>query len=568
MKLIDHWFWSAFLENKQTYYKVMLAATLVNFMSVGSSIFIMVVYDRVLPNSAYESLYALTIGMVLVIIFDFILKMLKTYFIDYAGEHVDKNVGDTIFNRLLDAPTAVVTGPVGATANTFKEFDSVRDFFTSATLSLIVDIPFIFLFIFVIYLIAGPLAYIPLVAVPVVLLIGILLQPFLARVSEDLGEHNQEKQSVLVETITGIESIKVLGGGDLVKDRWKDAATKQSSRSRLSRALAQIAVNSAQSAQQICLVGIVFYGVFLVSEGTVSMGGMVAAVLLSSRTLAPLAQIANLFGRANNARASYKRLASFMDETQADDVSEKNKKAIRRDKLGGLEFKDTTYRYPEADLDTLRGVNLKIQEGEKIAILGRNGSGKSTLMKLASGLFKASDGLVMYDGVDINQLHTGDLSRAVGIVLQDVQLFSGTVRENITMGREDISQDDLVQAGKLSGLDEFISKIPGGYDLQLSDGGKGLSGGQRQAIALARAIVHKPSHFILDEPTSAMDMNAENLFINQVGSILQHSTMLIVTHRMPLLNLVDRIIVMNEGQIVEDGPKEVIIQKLNQPRQS
>lgn len=568
MKLIDHWFWSAFLENKQTYYKVMLAATLVNFMSVGSSIFIMVVYDRVLPNSAYESLYALTIGMALVIVFDFILKMLKTYFIDYAGEHVDKNVGDTIFNRLLDAPTAVVTGPVGATANTFKEFDSVRDFFTSATLSLIVDIPFIFLFIFVIYLIAGPLAYIPLVAVPIVLLIGVLLQPFLARVSEDLGQHNQEKQSVLVETITGIESIKVLGGGDLVKGRWKDAATKQSSRSRLSRALAQIAVNSAQSAQQICLVGIVFYGVFLVSEGTVSMGGMVAAVLLSSRTLAPLAQIANLFGRANNAKASYKRLASFMDETQADDVSEKNKNAIRREKLGGLEFKDTTYRYPEADLDTLRGINLIIKEGEKVAILGRNGSGKSTLMKLASGLFKASDGLVMYDGVDIKQLHTEDLSSSVGIVLQDVQLFSGTVRENITMGRENISQEDLVQAGKLSGLDEFISKIPGGYDLLLSDGGKGLSGGQRQAIALARSIVHKPSHFILDEPTSAMDMNAENLFINQVGSILKESTMLIVTHRMPLLNLVDRIIVMNEGQIVEDGPKDEIIQKLNQPRES
>ena len=566
MKLIDHWFWSAFLENKQTYYKVMLAATLVNFMSVGSSIFIMVVYDRVLPNSAYESLYALTIGMALVIIFDFVLKMLKTYFIDYAGEYVDKNVGDTIFNRLLDAPTAVVTGPVGATANTFREFDSVRDFFTSATLSLIVDIPFIFLFIFVIYLIAGPLAYIPLVAVPVVLLIGILIQPFLARVSEDLGQHNQEKQSVLVETITGIESIKVLGGGDLVKERWKDAATKQSSRSRLSRALAQIAVNSAQSAQQICLVGIVFYGVFLVSEGTVSMGGMVAAVLLSSRTLAPLAQIANLFGRANNAKTSYRRLASFMEETQADDVSEKNKGAIRREKLGSIEFKDTTYRYPEADIDTLRNINLSVSEGEKVAILGRNGSGKSTLMKLASGLFKASDGLVMYDGTDIRQLHTDDLSRSIGIVLQDVQLFSGSIRENITMGRHNINQDDLMNAGKLSGLDDFVSKIPGGYDLQLSDGGKGLSGGQRQSIALARAIVHKPSHFILDEPTSAMDMNAENIFISQMGSIMQNSTMLIVTHRMPLLNLVDRIIVMNEGQIVEDGPKEEIINKLNQPR--
>jgi ATP-binding cassette subfamily C protein LapB len=187
-------------------------------------------------------------------------------------------------------------------------------------------------------------------------------------------------------------------------------------------------------------------------------------------------------------------------------------------------------------------------------------------MKLASGLFKASDGLVMFDGVDIRQLHTDDLSRSIGIVLQDVQLFSGTIRDNILMGRLDISQDDLVNAGKLSGLDEFVSKIPGGYDLLLSDGGKGLSGGQRQSIALARAIVHKPSHFILDEPTSAMDMNAENLFINQVGSVLKDSTMLIVTHRMPLLNLVDRIIVMHEGQIAEDGPKDEIINKLNQPR--
>ena len=263
MKLIDHWFWSAFAENKQTYYKVISCCNLDKLYVRWKFYFIMVVYDSVLPNSAYESLYALTIGMALIIIFDFVLKMLKTYFIDYAGEFVDKNVGDTIFNRLLDAPTAVVTGPVGATANTFKEFDSVRDFFTSATLSLIVDIPFIFLFIFVIYLIAGPLAYIPFVAVPVVLLIGIA-STFFSSCQRRSWTAQSRKTICPVETITGIESIKVLGGGDLVKDRWKDAATKQSSRSRLSRALAQIAVNSAQSAQQICLVGIVFYGVFLV----------------------------------------------------------------------------------------------------------------------------------------------------------------------------------------------------------------------------------------------------------------------------------------------------------------
>jgi ATP-binding cassette subfamily C protein LapB len=562
MKLIDHWFWSAFAEHKNIYFKVMLAATLVNLMSVGSSIFIMVVYDRVVPNSAYESLYALTMGMALIIIFDYILKMLKSYFIDYAGEFVDKKIGNSIFDRLLQAPTTVVIGPVGATANTFKEFDQVRDFFTSATLSLVVDLPFIFLFIFVIYLISGPLAVIPLVAVPVVLLVGIAIQPFLARVSTEIGGHSQEKQSVLVETISGIESVKVLGGGNLVKERWEKAATQHSSTSRLSRTLASIAVNAAQSAQQICLVGIVFYGVFLVGEGVVSMGAMVAAVLLSSRTLAPLAQIANLFGRFNNARTSYQRLSQFMQETQPEDDKQKKNATIRRSDLGGLELREVSFRYPDKEIDTLHKINLTIEEGEKVAILGRNGSGKTTLIKLATGLFSATDGLVLYDGVDAKQIHSDDLSRSIGIVLQDVQLFSGSIIENITMGREGISQDEIIAASKISGLDDFLGKMPGGYELILQDKGNGLSGGQKQAIAITRAIVHKPSHFILDEPTSAMDMNSEQQFIENFKTVASDATVLLVSHRLPLLNLVDRVIVMNEGKIVEDGPKDDVLNKL------
>ena len=562
MKLVNHWFWSAFSEHRGIYYRVMLAATLVNFMSIGSSIFIMVVYDRVVPNSAYESLYALTMGMALVIIFDYILKMLRAYFIDYAGEFVDKKVGNSIFDRLLQAPATVVAGPVGATANTFKEFDQVRDFFTSATLSLVVDIPFIFLFIFVIYLIAGPLAVIPLTAVPIVLLVGIAIQPFLSRVSEDIGNHNQEKQSVLVETISGIESVKVLGGGDLVKKRWEEAATEHSTSSRISRTLAAIAVNAAQSAQQICLVGIVFYGVFLVGDGTVSMGAMVAAVLLSSRTLAPLAQIANLFGRFNNARTAYQRLSAFMEETQAATDAQENNSSIRRPELGDLEFRAVKFRYPMQEVDTLLDINVKINKGEKVAVLGRNGSGKTTLVKLASGLFGSTDGIVMYDGVDTKQIHNDDLSRSIGIVLQDVQLFSGSILENITMGREGITQEDIVEASKITGLDEFLGKVPGGYEMILQDKGNGLSGGQRQAIAITRAIVHKPSHFIFDEPTSAMDMNSEQYFIKNFKEVSQDATLMVVSHRMPLVNLVDRIIVMSDGKVIDDGPRDEIVKKL------
>jgi ATP-binding cassette subfamily C protein LapB len=381
-------------------------------------------------------------------------------------------------------------------------------------------------------------------------------------VSDDIGNQNQEKQSILVETISGIESVKVLGGGDLVKKRWESAATEHSSSSRISRTLGAIATNAAQSAQQICLVGIVFYGVFLVGDGTVSMGAMVAAVLLSSRTLAPLAQIANLFGRFNNAKTAYQRLSSFMDETQAAKDAEDNNASIRRPEIGDLEFRSVKFRYPGQDVDILLDTNLKIEKGEKVAILGRNGSGKTTLVKLACGLFGSTDGLVMYDGVDTKQIHNDDLSRSIGIVLQDVQLFSGSIIDNITMGREGISQEDVIEAAKITGLDEFLGKVPGGYELVLQDKGNGLSGGQRQAIAITRAIVHKPSHFIFDEPTAAMDMNSEQFFIKNFQDHCKDATLIVVSHRMPLVNLVDRIIVMNDGKIVDDGPRDEIIKKL------
>ena len=393
-------------------------------------------------------------------------------------------------------------------------------------------------------------------------MVGIAIQPFLSRVSDDIGNHNQEKQSILVETISGIESVKVLGGGDLVKNRWEQAATEHSSSSRISRTLAAIATNAAQSAQQICLVGIVFYGVFLVSDGTVSMGAMVAAVLLSSRTLAPLAQIANLFGRFNNAKTAYQRLSEFMEETQdAADALEKNA-SIRRPELGNLEFRAVKFRYPMQEVDTLLDINLQINKGEKVAVLGRNGSGKTTLVKLASGLFGSTDGIVMYDGVDSKQIHNDDLSRSIGIVLQDVQLFSGSILENITMGREGISEQDIVDAAKVTGLDEFLGKVPGGYEMVLQDKGNGLSGGQRQAIAITRALVHKPTHYIFDEPTSAMDMNSEQYFIRNFKEIYQDTTLIVVSHRMPLVNLVDRIVVMDDGKIIDDGPREEIIKKL------
>jgi ATP-binding cassette subfamily C protein LapB len=275
--------------------------------------------------------------------------------------------------------------------------------------------------------------------------------------------------------------------------------------------------------------------------------------------LAPLAQIANLFGRANGAKNAYLRLSKFMEDTETKDL----KGLVGRSNLGTLEFNSCCFRYPDKELDTLNKVNFKIHEGEKVGLLGRNGSGKSTLVKLACGLLYPTEGMATYDGVSIKQINSKDLAKSLGIVLQDVQLFSGSVRENIIMGRDNISDEDIVSAGKLSGLDDFIGKMPGGYDFQLLDRGKGLSGGQRQAIAISRGMVHKPTHLILDEPTSSMDLNAEKDFITKLSQTIGKSTVLLVSHRIPLLKILDRIIIIHEGLIVDDGPTDEILDKLN-----
>ena len=315
-----------------------------------------------------------------------------------------------------------------------------------------------------------------------------------------------------------------MGGGNLVKDRWEKAATEHSTSSRISRSLASIAVNADPIGTTNLFSKYCFLWCILSRRWDSQYSAMVAAVLLSSRTLAPLAQIANLFGRFNNARTAYYRLSEFMEETKELDEKEKDNSTVRRPELNDLEFKSLSFRYPGKQVDTLEQLNLKVTKGEKIAILGRNGSGKTTVIKLASGLFQATDGLVMYDGIDTQQINNEDLSRSIGIVLQDVQLFSGSVYENITMGREGITMEDVVEASKIAGLDEFLGKMPGGYELVLQDKGNGLSGGQKQAIAITRAIVHKPSHFILDEPTSAMDMNSELNFINNFKEVVKDSS--------------------------------------------
>ncbi|WP_170762979.1 type I secretion system permease/ATPase [Ruegeria lacuscaerulensis] len=559
-----HWFWSAMVANRWSYTQVVLAAALANLLGLSTSIFIMVVYDRVLPNEATESLIALTMGVGLALVFDFILKLLRAGFIDRAGQKADMLMGRRVFDQLLNIRMTSRTGSTGAMTSTIREFETLREFFTSATLVALVDLPFIALFLFVIHQVGGPLALIPAFAVPIVLLTGVAIQPLLSRLAEQNFADGQSKQSVLVEAVSGLETIKTTAAGRPMRARWENAMERQSLHGTRSRAVTQFALNLTGFTQQAAQVLIVFYGVFLIADGQASMGALVASVMLTGRALAPLGQLAQTLTRVNQARSAYRNLNALM---QAESERPEGRNWISRsDCEGRISFEDVHFTYPDQAQDALAGVTFSIEPGEKVAILGPIGSGKSTIARLLLGLYQPRSGSVMLDGVDIRQVDPGDLRRNVGSVLQDIWLFSGTVRENIGSGAIRPRDEDLIWAGKVAGVEDFLSRHPNGYDLKLAERGEGLSGGQRQAIALARALIGQPPVLLLDEPTSAMDVQTETEVIRRLKQATQDTTMVIVTHRASLLELVDRVIVIEGGRVGLDGPKSVLTQHARKAR--
>ena len=551
-----HWFWSALAANRWSYTQVLLAAVLANFLGLTTSIFIMVVYDRVLPNEATESLIALTIGVGIALLFDFLIKNLRAGFIDRAGQHADMAMGRRIFDQLLDMQMRARKGSVGALASTLREFESLRDFFTSATLVAVVDLPFILLFIGVISLIGGPLAIVPAIAVPVVLIVGLAVQPILARLAEQSFKDGQSKQGVLVETVSGLETIKATGAARRMRARWEDAITRQSEHGARARAVTQLAMNATSFTQQTAQVMIVFYGVFLITAGEASMGALIASVILTGRALAPLAQLAQTLTRLNQARSSYRSLDALM---RADSERPEGRHWLSRPILDGrIRFDDVHFSYPDQTVAALKGVSFTIEPGEKVAILGRIGSGKSTIARLLLGLYSPDKGAVLVDDTDIRQIDPGDLRRNIGSVLQDVWLFSGTVRENIAIGARRPRDADILEAARIAGVEDFVARHPSGYDLMLAERGEGLSGGQKQAITLARALVGQPPVLLLDEPTSAMDVQNERDVIARLKDEAQDRTLIVITHRTSLLDLVDRVIVIEDGRVGADGDKSIL----------
>lgn len=551
-----HWFWSALAKNRWSYIQVGLAAIVTNILALTTSIFTMVVYDRILPSQAIDSLVALTIGVSIALVVDFVIKMLRSTFIDEAGHKADQEVGRRIFDHLLDMQLRSRKGSAGAFASMLREFETLRDFFTSASLATLIDLPFLVLFIAVIFLVAGPLALLPALAVPAILALGVLVQPLLARYAKEAFEQGQSKQGVLVETISGLEVVKTSGAAPLMRERWEHCIRDQSGTGIRSRRISHLAVNAAMFAQQVVQIGIVVYGVFLVADGKATMGSLIAAVILAGRALAPLGQLAQIMTRINQARTSYQSLDAMMKET-TEHVA--GRYYVSRPLLAGkIEFRDVSFRYPDQQIDALQNVSFTIKPGEKVAILGRIGSGKSTVLRLLLGLYEQDQGLVLADDTDIRQIDPADLRANVGVVQQDVWLLSGTLRQNIAIGGHRPDDKRILKAAQLAGVHGFASKHPLGYDMPLGEKGEGLSGGQRQSITIARAIVGDPPILVLDEPTSMMDNQTEQQIIAALKDYSKDKTVIVITHRTSLLSMVDRVIVLDGGRVIADGPKSIL----------
>ena len=557
----NHWFWGSIIDNAGIYLRVMLAAFLINLFALASPIFTMNFYDRVLPNNAVETGWVLAIGVGSIYIFDFIIRTLRAYFIDTASRRSDVILGQKLFNQVLDMRLSARSGSIGAFANNLKEFDSLREFFNSATMTGLVDFPFSLLFIAVIWMIAGPgLALLLLFFYILVMGAGYLMQLPVRRKVHQAMKTGEQKHGLLVETIGNLETIKGVGGEGQIRANYAHYVAKSAEAGQQSRFYSGLSVHFSIFIQMLSGVIIMLVGMYMVEEKALTVGSLMACVILSARALMPIGQVAGLVNRYYQARSAYRNLDAVMGQPVE---RPRDKKFLHRSVLKGhFQFRDVSFAYPKTQYPVLQGVSLNIGAGEKVAVVGRIGSGKSTMIKLMVSFFEPAQGTLLIDDTDMRQIDPADLRRNVAYMGQDTALMSGTIRDNIVMGRPRAADDEVLRIAEITGVHDFVRKHPMGYDALVGERGEGLSGGQRQSVALARTLLMDTPVLILDEPTNAMDTGTEDLIIRSLESHIRDKTFILVTHKPALLKLVNRLIVMDGGRIAMDGPKEAVLQAL------
>ena len=556
-----HWFWSVVRRFWSNYSHVAVAALIVNVLALASPLFIMNVYDRVVPNGAMASLVALSIGMGIAVVFDFVIRMVRSRIIDMTGKKLDVIMASNIFEHVLSVKLAQRPASVGIIANQIRDFDSVREFFTSGTVVSVTDLLFAVVFIAVLYMIGGPLAFIPLVMLPAMIIVGLGLQVPLERAMRKLQAESAARHGVLVESLAGIETVRATGAEARMQNAWERSVAATARSGEEVHHWSSLALTSASTAQQLNYLLMIIVGVFLILDGKITVGVLVASTMLSGRVLAPVAGIATVITRAAQTYITLKAINRIM-QLESERPPERLYVARRIEK-GSIAFENVSFKYPGSNDAALEKVSFKIAGGERVGIIGRIGSGKTTVGRLVAGFYEPTDGKVIIDDVDARQYDPADLRTGVGFVLQDTDLFFGKIRDNIALGKPNATDEEIIAAARLAGVENFIAGHPLGYDMPIAEGGRSLSGGQKQAIGLARSLIRQPKALFLDEPTAHFDVRSEADFLERLKEIAaDNMTIVIATHRLSLLSFVDRILLFERGKLIADGPRDKVIAML------
>nr|WP_253637385.1 type I secretion system permease/ATPase [Achromobacter insolitus] len=559
-----HWFWAAIMENRRLYRDALIAALLINLFAMAMPLFTMNVYDRVVPNNAVETLWVLAIGITLVVIFNMILSTARSHVVDSASKRVDVRLSAQIMERVLDLRLEGRPVSVGSFAANLRSFESIRDFIASATITTLVDLPFILLFLLALAWISPWMVLPPLVAIVLILLVSLAAQARMESLTMASFQASSQRNATLVEALTGLESVKTLNAQGSIQRNWERATEYIALTGGKLKLISSSTVGFVQAVQQLVSISVVIIGVYQAQESAISMGGIIAASMIAGRCLAPLGQVAGLLMQYQNARTSLGSIDNYMKlPVERPAEAEFLHRPVFH---GGIEFRDVTFSYPGSKQPVLKKVSFKLKPGEKVGIIGRIGSGKTTLEKLALALYQPTEGAVLLDGVDVRQIDPADVRRAIGHVPQDPLLFYGSLKHNLAMGAPYADDASILAAANLAGVTDFANLHPDGFDMVIGERGESLSGGQRQSVAVARALINDPPILLLDEPSSNMDHQSEAQLRKRLGEASATKTILLVTHRTALLDLVDRLIVIDNGHIVADGPKEQVVEALRQGR--
>jgi ATP-binding cassette, subfamily C, bacterial LapB len=554
----NHWFWSVVKVHWRSYGHIALAALLINILALAMPLFTMSVYDRVIPNGAIPSLVALSVGMGIAVVFDFVLRAVRSRMIDVTGKTMDVVLAANIFEHVMAVKMAQRPASVGILANQLRDFDSVREFFTSGSIVSATDLLFAMLFLAVLFTIAGPLAWIPLIMLPVMIAVGFIMQRPLDRAMKRLQAESAARHGVLVESLSGLETVRATGSEARMQTAWERSVAATARSGEDVHFWSSLTLTSASSAQQITSLLMVIIGVFLILDGKLSVGALVAANMLAGRVLGPIAGIASIITRGTQTLASLKAIDRIMSLER--ERSPERAYVTRKINEGRISFENVSFSYPNAPGKALDKVTFKIEAGEKIGIIGRVGSGKTTVGRLLLGFYEAQEGRILVDGVDSRQYDPSDLRTGIGFALQDTDLFFGKLRDNIALGKPHATDEEVLEAARLAGVESFIAGHPMGYDMPISEGGRSLSGGQKQAIGLARVLIRKPRVLFLDEPTAHFDVRSEAEFLERLKALRdERMTIIISTHRLSLLGMVDRLLLFDNGRLVADGPRDKVM---------